>query len=217
MEARFAEPAEGNYGSWTPNGSTGYITPHETVTNDADTYLRCYEALVIPQNLSSTPMLVFTINNTAFYYEPSSGEADLQAGHQFFYDVEVTQGSIIVTPSFEGKEKWTWDDSQEDVTSTSIDIQPWLTDSRWTKQGSDIQVKAGEIPIHFANDWWTADATELVDSNVGDGGVDTRETDWNKDDTDQVDSNDKDIEQVPNGGNWEQGDEEPVTSHPKNS
>lgn len=217
MEAGFAEPVEGNYGSWTPSGPTGYIIPHETVTNDADTYLKCYEALVIPQNLSGTPMLVFTINNTAFYYEPSGGEADLLAGHQFFYDVEVTQGSITVTPSFEGNEKWTWNESQEDVTSISTDIQPWLTDSRWTKQGSDIQVKAGEIPIHFANDWWTADATELVDSNVGDGGVDTSDTHWNGGDTDQVDSNDKDIEQDPNGGNWEQGDEEPVTSHPKNS
>lgn len=100
MEAAFAEPSEGAYGTWTPTGETGYITPHDiSASADADRYLRQYEALLIPQDLDFKPLLSFTIQNAVYYYVPQAGEAVFNPGYQYVYDIEVTRQGLLVTPT----------------------------------------------------------------------------------------------------------------------
>ena len=107
MEAAFAEPDAGSYGTWAPTSETGFIVPHDvtaTLSGDAaDAYLYCYEALLIPQDMDYKPLLAFTIsengNPSTYYYLPQVGEADFAPGYQYIYDIEVTRQGLVVTPT----------------------------------------------------------------------------------------------------------------------
>jgi hypothetical protein len=130
----------------------------------------------------------------------------------------VTQESIVVTPVFGGNLKWTWDEMNHGVTSTSMDIAPWLSDARWTKYGNDIAVRAGEIPITFADGWWLrATEPEDIASNVGDGPITTPDANWEQGDTDDIDSNNGDTDNTTDDPQWQQGEVIPVTSHESNT
>jgi len=218
MEAAFTEPATGYFGTWTPTATTGYITPHETEVDDTENYLKRYEALLIPQDLDHTPLLAINISGTVFYFVPQGGQAEFMPGYQFIYDIEVTQESIVVTPVFGGNLKWTWDEMNHGVASTSMDIAPWLSDARWTKYGNDIAVRAGEIPITFADGWWLrATEPEDIASNVGDGPITTPDANWEQGDTDDIDSNNGDTDNTTDDPQWQQGEVIPVTSHESNT
>lgn len=220
MKATWTEPETGNFGTWTPDHTqTGYIKPHQTALDDTENYVLRYEALLIPQDLDHTPLLAFVINGTSFYYNPGGGQAEFQPGYQFIYDIEISQESIVVTPVFGGNLKWTWDEQPHGVTSTSMDIAPWLSDARWTKYGNDIAVRAGEIPITFADGWWLrASEPEDVTSNVGDGPVTTPDAEWEQGSSSDVDSGDGSVPRTTNDPEWEQsGDDIPVTSHESNT
>lgn len=219
MKASWTEPENSNFGTWTLDETQmGYITPHQTTLDDTENYVQRYEALLIPQDLDHTPLLAFVINGTSFYYSPGGGQAEFQSGYQFIYDIEITQESIVVTPVFSGNLKWTWDEQPHGVSSTSMDIAPWLSDARWTKYGNDIAVKAGQIPITFADGWWfSASAPEDVNSNVGDGPVTTPDVKWEQGASTGVDSGDGDAPRTTNDPEWEQsGDDIPVESHESN-
>lgn len=100
MEAAFAEPSEGAYGTWTPTDQTGYIVPHDiTSSANGDLYLRQYEALLIPQDLDFKPLLAFTIQGSVYYFLPQAGQAVFAPGYQYVYDIEVTLQGLLVTPT----------------------------------------------------------------------------------------------------------------------
>lgn len=65
-------------------------------------YACCYEALVIPQDMGGKHFITVYINNAddggTYYYIPAPGEARLQGGYTYTYDITVSEhGTLHVT------------------------------------------------------------------------------------------------------------------------
>lgn len=105
FSASAIDPAAGQYSGLKADET---MTPAYIVTKpvpDADVpdgYACCYEALVIPQDMSGKHFIRVTIYNAngagAYYYIPAPGEADLHGGYTYTYDVTVSRhGTLHVT------------------------------------------------------------------------------------------------------------------------
>lgn len=93
------------------------------VTGDApDGYARCYEALVIPQDMSGKHFIHVMIPNAGgsfdgYYYIPASDEADLQGGYTYTYDIIASENGtlhVTVAPPIAG-----WTDNGEGDSGTA--------------------------------------------------------------------------------------------------
>ncbi len=105
FSASAIDPAAGQYSGLKADETT---TPAYIVTKpvpDADVpdgYACCYEALVIPQDMSGKHFIRVTIYNAngagTYYYIPAAGKADLHGGYTYTYDITVSQhGTLHVT------------------------------------------------------------------------------------------------------------------------
>lgn len=97
-------PAAGQYSGLTADTERriSAIVPREIPGTPAAGYARCYEALVIPQDMSGKHFIYVGINNTdgggEYYYVPAPGEANLRGGYTYTYDVTVSpHGTLRVT------------------------------------------------------------------------------------------------------------------------
>ena len=104
FDASPIDPAAGQYSGLTADteGRISAIAPREIPGAPADGYARCYEALVIPQDMSGKYFIQVWINNAdgggEYYYVPAAGEADLRGGYTYTYDVTVSPyGTLRVT------------------------------------------------------------------------------------------------------------------------
>lgn len=104
FDASPIDPAAGQYSGLTARTevSLSFIAPREIPGAPADGYARCYEALVIPQDMSGKHFIHVDITHAdgrgEYYYVPAAGEADLRGGYTYTYDVTVSKhGTLRVT------------------------------------------------------------------------------------------------------------------------
>lgn len=105
FSATAIDPAAGQYSGLTAD-ETGHLTyiAMKPVADAAvpDGYARCYEALVIPQDMSGKHFIHVYISQGNgrgnYYYIPAAGEAVLRGGYTYTYDVTVSRhGTLHVT------------------------------------------------------------------------------------------------------------------------
>lgn len=97
LNASFIAPAKGNQtGEWTAEEYNGEITPGAMAASEGS--LASYQALLIPQDMDEKPFISINLSNgSVLTYTPSEGEADLQAGFQYTYNVKVSDLKLDVT------------------------------------------------------------------------------------------------------------------------
>ena len=221
MRASFDEIPSDRYGRWTLSRKTdnlGYVKPHETVAEDASSYLRYYEALVIPDNLDGKPLFAITLLGHTYYYVPAQNQARLTPGHLFVYDISVSEDStkLVVTPMVGDNLVWTWDGdgnvTEDDERSAGLIIQGWVWDG-----SSDTNVTSGVIPLGFGPEAWKKEGDGSVVENdnppagLGSDG-------WTKDGDDEEAEQDDQPGDIygDGGGQWTQeGESENITSVPE--
>lgn len=221
MCASFAEPENGYYGEWTLSAdetTKGYIQPFETVLADQTTYLKYYEALVMPQDLDFKPLLVITIGGRSYYYVPGSGQAELRPGYVNIYDICVSNDAtkLIVTPIVGGAHVWTYQEDgtvdMDDDKSAVLNINGWILEDN-----PDANVTSGVIPIEFNPNAWTHEddgETNYEDSQPDDYvGSDGWEKDGDDGTVDEEDNQPDTSTTVSGNDCWtKEGDDENVTS-----
>lgn len=125
LSANYTAPAGNNsQGTWSNLTNGGIVTPKEI--SPTSTFLKSYAALVIPQDMSGKKFIAVTLRNgNTYYYTPSTGDADLEGGKQYTYNITVKNGYLEV--EVENSEAWT-SEGQETVTSKNIKISYTATD-----------------------------------------------------------------------------------------
>lgn len=101
FNATLINPDAGKYSGLEADGTgaLGSIVP-KPLPSIPDGYSCCYEALVIPQDMSEKHFIQVSIQGTLYYYIPARGEADLRGGYTYTYDVTVSEhGTLHVTAS----------------------------------------------------------------------------------------------------------------------
>lgn len=106
-----APTGNGTAGTWTPAADgKGTITP-KTLTNPntgvsfgsgstAETALASYEALVIPQTVTTrTNFIGITVDGTTYYYKAETGKNTLSGGYVHTYNITVKRTGLEVTVS----------------------------------------------------------------------------------------------------------------------
>lgn len=124
FSATAIDPAAGQYSGLTADETEPLNAVAMKPVADAavpDGYARCYEALVIPQDMSGKHFIhVFTFQGrNNYYYIPAAGEADLQGGYTYTYDITVSEhGTLHVTaaPPIAG-----WEDRGEGGSGTAVE------------------------------------------------------------------------------------------------
>lgn len=100
---------DGNYLKWTPGNTMGTITayslgPQPLASDENETSLASFAALVIPQTVESLLPYLVIKNGSASYPCYSSTEITWESGHSYTYEVTITIESgvwvnnIIVSP-----------------------------------------------------------------------------------------------------------------------
>lgn len=99
FDATLINPDAGKYSGLEADGTLSNITP-KPLPSIPDGYTCCYEALVIPQDMSEKHFIEVSIQSNAYYYIPARGEANLRGGYTYTYDVTVSEaGTLHVTAS----------------------------------------------------------------------------------------------------------------------
>lgn len=85
-----------NYLNWTPGSTRGYITaynlgPKPLASDENETSLASFAALVIPQTVESNYRYLVIKNGNASYFCYSSTEITWSAGHSYTYEVTITR------------------------------------------------------------------------------------------------------------------------------
>ncbi len=85
-----------NYLNWTPGSTRGYITaynlgPKPLASDENETSLASFAALVIPQTVESNYRYLVIQNGNASYFCYSSTEITWSAGHSYTYEVTITR------------------------------------------------------------------------------------------------------------------------------
>ena len=76
----------------------GAITPHRTDNT--------YTALLVPQDMTGTQFIKVTAGGQDYYYTPAAGEANLEAGKAYTYQITVKKAALTVTVVSNGA-SWT--------------------------------------------------------------------------------------------------------------
>lgn len=97
------DPSRGRYSAMTAfeSGQKLSVIPHEILPTPAG-YARCFEALVIPQDMSGKAFvrlwLPAPVDVKEYTYRPAPGKALLRGGYTHTYDITVSEhGSLHVT------------------------------------------------------------------------------------------------------------------------
>lgn len=210
------------FGTWTlADESRGYITPYMTVPDDQTTYLKVYEALVMPQNLDFKPLLTITIGGHSYGYVPQTGQAELKAGYLNIYDIEVSEDAtkLVVTPIVGGSHVWTYQETG-DVTMDDVH-QAVLNVNGWRQETNPSQnVTSGVIPISIGADVWTKEGEGTADYEDSQPDKDAEGEGWQKeggDGTPDYEDDDQPDTTVETGPGWgKEGEDTPVTSEEGN-
>jgi len=222
MRASFEEIPSDRYGRWTisrTNDNLGYVTPHETVAENSASYLKYYEALVIPDNHDNKPLFAISLLGHTYYYVPKQNQARLTPGHIFIYDISVSEDStkLVVTPMVGDNLVWTWEGDgnviEDDERSAELIIQGWIWD-----RSSDTNVTSGVIPLGFGSEGWRKEGDGNVIIEDGNPSADLGSDGWKKDGDDKEANQDEQPGSINgNGGNqWTQeGESENITSTPE--
>ena len=222
MRASFEEIPSDRYGRWTlfrGKDNLGYVTPHETAAADASSFLKCYEALVIPDNLDGKPLLAITLRGHTYYYVPAQNQARLTPGHLFIYDISASEDStkLVVTPMVGDDLVWTWDGdgtvTEDDEKGAELSIQGWIWD-----RSADTNVTSGEIPLAFGPEGWKKEGDGSVTVEEGNPPAEPGSDGWEKEGDDGEVTQDGPPGSVDDGGGsrWEQeGESENITSTPE--
>ena len=221
MRASFEEIPSDRYGRWTVSrtkDNLGYVTPHETASEGASSFLKSYEALVIPDNFDGKPLLAITLLGHTYYYIPAQNQARLTPGHLFVYDISASEDStkLVVTPMVGDNLVWTWDGdgnvTEDDRKGAELFIQGWIWD-----RGSDTNVTSGEIPLGFGPEGWKKEGDGSVTVEAGDPPAEPGSEGWEKDGDDEEATQEAPPGGVNDGGSqWEQeGESENITSIPE--
>lgn len=125
LSGNYTPPAGNNsQGTWSNLANSGIVTPKEI--SPTGTFLKSYAALVLPQDISNKKFIAVTLSNgNTYYYSPSTGDADLEGGKQYTYNITVKNGYLEV--EVENSEAWT-SEGQETVISKNIKISYTATD-----------------------------------------------------------------------------------------
>lgn len=125
LSGNYTPPAGNNsQGTWSNLANSGIVTPKEI--SPTGTFLKSYAALVLPQDISNKKFIAVTLSNgNTYYYSPSTGDADLEEGKQYTYNITVKNGYLEV--EVENSEAWT-SEGQETVISKNIKISYTATD-----------------------------------------------------------------------------------------
>ena len=222
MRASFEEIPSDRYGRWTisrKKENLGYVKPHETVAGGSASYLKYYEALVIPDNLDGKPLLAITLRGHTYYYVPAQNQARLTPGHVFIYDISASEDStkLVVTPMVGDNLVWTWDGdgtvTEDDEKSAELFIQGWIWD-----RSADTNVTSGVIPLGFGPEGWKKEGDGSVTVEEGNPPASPGSDGWEKEGDDgEVTQDDPPGSVDDNGGSqWTQeGEEENITSTPE--
>ena len=222
MRASFEEIPSDRYGRWTisrKKDNLGYVTPHETVAEGTSSYLKCYEALVIPDNLDGKPLFAITLLGHTYYYVPAQNQARLTPGHLFIYDISASEDStkLVVTPMVGDDLVWTWDGdgtvTEDDERSAGFNVQGWIWDG-----SSDTNITSGVIPLRFGPEAWKKEGDGSVVVEDGDPSADLGSEGWTKDGDDEEAGQDDQPGDIigDGGGQWTQeGESENITSVPE--
>ena len=221
MRASFDEIPSDRYGRWTLSRKAenlGYVTPHETDVDGAS-YLKYYEALVIPDNLDGKPLFAITLLGHTYYYVPKQSQARLTPGHLFVYDISVSEDStkLVVTPMVGDNLVWTWDGdgtvTEDDERSAGLILQGWIWDG-----SSDTNVTSGVIPLGFGPEAWRKEGDGSVVVEDGDPSADLDAEGWQKDGDDEEAQQEDQPGRIDGdeGGQWTQeGESENIISTPE--
>lgn len=222
MRASFEEIPSDRYGRWTlsrKKENLGHVTPHETVAEGSASYLKYYEALVIPDNFDGKPLLAITLRGHTYYYVPAQNQARLTPGHVFIYDISASEDStkLVVTPMVGDDLVWTWDGdgdvTEDEEKSAELFIQGWIWD-----RSADTHVTSGVIPLGFGPEGWKKEGDGSVTVEEGNPPANPGSDGWEKEGGDgDVTQDDPPGNVNDNGGSqWTQeGEEEDITSTPE--
>lgn len=124
LQGTFTAPVSGSaYGSWKSGLASGSIVPAEV---NMDGAAKCYQAMLIPQNLDEKTLIVVTLDDgTKLEYTPSMGAGDFSAGGNYEFDLTVYKDRLTVS---------TWND----VVYTAEDVKPgdyFYSDGTWSDGG----------------------------------------------------------------------------------
>jgi formylglycine-generating enzyme required for sulfatase activity len=79
-------------------------------------------ALLIPQNMAAgTDFIRITIKSNTYYYKPASGEADLEGGKSYTYNITVKKDGVTVTPG--AITRWTGTDVSAETAAVKSKIE----------------------------------------------------------------------------------------------
>ncbi|SKC36568.1 Fimbrillin-like [Bacteroidales bacterium WCE2004] len=222
MRASFEEIPSDRYGRWTlsrKKENLGYVTPHETVVEGASSYLKYYEALVIPDNFDGKPLLAITLRGHTYYYVPAQNQARLTPGHLFIYDISVSEDStkLVVTPMVGDDLVWTWDGdgtvTEDDEKSAELIIQGWIWD-----RSADTNVTSGVIPLGFGPEGWKKEGDGSVTVEEGNPPPSPGSDGWEKEGGDGEATGDDQPGTIngDGGSQWtKEGEDEDITSTPE--
>ena len=90
-----------NYLNWTPGSTRGYITaynlgPKPLASDENETSLASFAALVIPQTVESNYRYLVIKNGNASYFCYSSTEITWDAGHSYTYEVTIMEENRVM-------------------------------------------------------------------------------------------------------------------------
>ncbi|HIZ33901.1 MAG TPA: fimbrillin family protein [Candidatus Bacteroides merdigallinarum] len=97
ISGTFTPMSIGITGTWnTDSGTTGTITPHTAATTSG--YVATFEALVIPQTVSTGTLFQFYVGDVGpFRYEVPAGGSTWNAGTEYTYNVTLKAENKTVT------------------------------------------------------------------------------------------------------------------------
>lgn len=89
-----------NYLNWTPGSTRGYITaynlgPKPLASDENETSLASFAALVIPQTVESNYCYLVIKNGNASYFCYSSTDITWEAGNSYTYEVTITRENRV--------------------------------------------------------------------------------------------------------------------------
>ena len=91
----------------------GWITPFRTAATDT------YSALLISCDMTGVRFIKVTLDGYDYYYTPAAGEAVLEQGNTYTYNIDVSKTRLTVTAVNNGA---TWGDSGSEDTVTADPI-----------------------------------------------------------------------------------------------
>ena len=96
------------------NTDMGWIAPFRTVGTDT------YSALLISCDMTGVKFIKVTLDGYDYYYTPAAGEAVLEQGNTYTYNINVSKTRLTVTVVDNGA---TWDDSGNEDTVTAEPVE----------------------------------------------------------------------------------------------